>query len=164
LIELPPSNLITDKPLNDTLSSSHTLIEFLPINISFTTIYETIPYEKLIKTSLLNPAIKSTRITNIESQNNKNSTLIKTILSSILITTQDKGEIKCSNEIILKNECIDKAISNEQVEDIKSILRNEIINGEYNNTNNYIIKTKFFLFEVSAIKEQKKKSFHIYLQ
>ena len=113
------------------------------------------------KTTILNQVIKSTSITTTEAKNVNIaiSTLIKSISSSTLITSHETEEIKCSNEIILQNKCIDKIIPNEQAKDIQSILRNDIINGEFNNTNNTIIKTKNILYQVSTIKEQKNNEF-----
>ena len=113
------------------------------------------------KTTILNQVIKSTSITTTEAKNVNIaiSTLIKSISSSTLITSHETEEIKCSNEIILQNKCIDKVIPNEQAKDIQSILRNDIINGEFNNTNNTIIKTKNILYQVSTIKEQKNNEF-----
>ena len=157
LDEIPSSNVITDKSIKKILSSSYNSNGILTNSISLTTISESIPSESPIKTTILNKAIQSTRISNIESinTNKSKSTLIKTILSSTLIPSDYKGEIKCSNDIIIQNKCIDKAISNEQAKDIQSVLRNNIINGEFNNTNNTIIKTKNILYQVSGITVQK---------
>ena len=109
------------------------------------------------KSTLLNQPIKSNIISTIETKNSNKatSTITKTILSSTLITSHETEEIKCSNDIILKNKCTDKVIPNEQAKDIQSILRNDIIHGEFNNTNNTIIKTKNILYEVSKLEDQK---------
>ena len=90
------------------------------------------------KSTLLNQAIKSTIISILETKitNKATSTLTKTYLSSTLIISHETEEIKCSNDIILHNKCIDKVITKEQAEDIQSILRNDIKHGEFNNTNN----------------------------
>jgi hypothetical protein len=114
LIVSPPSNIITDNSIKDILSSSYNSNSILTNSTPMTTISESIPYESPIKTTILNQAIQSTRISTIESLNtNKSkSTLIKTILSSTLITSDYNEEIKCSNDIILQNKCIDIAISN----------------------------------------------------
>lgn len=105
----------------------------------------------------MNQPIKSNIISTIETKNSNKatSTITKTILSSTLITSHETEEIKCSNDIILKNKCTDKVIPNEQAKDIQSILRNDIIHGEFNNTNNTIIKTKNILYEVSKLEDQK---------
>ena len=127
----------------------HTTIPTTSIKIkNSTTILE--------KSTLMNQAIKSTVITIIETKNTNKA--ISTFIKSNFSTSHGTEEIKCSNEIILQNKCIDKSISNEQAKDIQSILRNDIINGEFNNTNT-IIQTKNILYQVSKIKEQKNSEF-----
>jgi len=113
------------------------------------------------KSTLLNQAIKSTIISILETKitNKATSTLTKTYLSSTLIISHETEEIKCSNDIILHNKCIDKVITKEQAEDIQSILRNDIKHGEFNNTNNTIIQTKNIIYQISKIKEQKNNDF-----
>ena len=114
-----------------------------------------------VKSTIMNQAIKSTVATTTETKNSNKltSSLIKTTLSSTLITIHETEEIKCSKEIILQNKCIDKVIPNEQAEEIQSILRNDIIHGEFNNTNNTIIQTKNIIYQISTIKEQKNSEF-----
>jgi len=114
-----------------------------------------------VKSTIMNQEIKSTLITTTETKNTNKETsvLIKTTLSSTLITIPETEEIKCSNETILQNKCLDKVIPNEQAKGIQSILRNDIMHGEFNNTNNTIIQTKNIIYQVSTIKEQKNSEF-----
>ena len=114
-----------------------------------------------VKSTFMNQKIKSTVITTTETKNTNKETsvLTKTTLSSTLITIPEIEKIKCTNETILQNKCIDKVIPNEQAKGIQSILRNDIMHGEFNNTNNTIIQTKNIIYQVSTIKEQKNSEF-----
>ena len=168
---------VTTVPIKTTILTTHVTtipIKTTILTISTTTIpkisYTTIPTTSTKtkdstiiseKSTILKQAIKSTSITTTETKNTDKafSTLIKTVHSSTIITSHETEEIKCSNEIILQNKCIDKVIPNEQGKDIQSILRNDIINGEFNNTNNTIIQTKNIVYQVSTLKEQKNNEF-----
>ena len=90
------------------------------------------------KSTIRTQVFESTAITIMETKNTNKatSTLIKSISSITLITFYETEEIKFSNKTILQNKCIDKSITNEQAKDIQSILRNDIMNGEFNNANN----------------------------
>ena len=146
---------ITTIPIKTTDLTTH--ITTLPKIIHTTTIKTKISTIISQKSTILNQAINSTITSTTEARNinKETSTITKPILSSSLITSHETEEIKCSNEIILQNKCKDKIIPSEQAKDIQSILRNEIINGTFNNTNNTIIKTKNIIYQVSTIKEQK---------
>jgi len=146
----PIKTTILTTPINTIPKIIHTTIPTTLIKAKDSTIISK-------KSTIINQEIKSTSISTREIKNIKKSfsTLIKTNPSSALYTSLETEEIKCSNEIILQNKCLDKVISSEQGKDIQSILRNDIINGEFNNTNNTIIKTKNILYQVSTIKDQK---------
>ena len=164
---------ITTIPIKTTILATHittipikTTILATPITTMPKIIHTTIPTTLIKtksstiisqKTTILNKAIKSTIIITTKTKNNneENSIITKSILSSTLITSHEIEEIKCSNETILQNKCMDKVIPNEQAKEIQSILRNDIIKGEFNNTNNTIIQTKNILYQVAKIKEQK---------
>ena len=146
----PIKTTILTTPINTIPKIIHTTIPTTLIKTKSSTIISQ-------KTTILNKAIKSTIIITTKTKNNneENSIITKSILSSTLITSHEIEEIKCSNETILQNKCMDKVIPNEQAKEIQSILRNDIIKGEFNNTNNTIIQTKNILYQVAKIKEQK---------
>ena len=71
-----------------------------------------------------------------------------TIISNIVVKNN------CSKEKILKNECKEGIITNEQIKDIYKDLKDDIINKEYNKENK-IIETQNAIFQLSLIEHQK---------
>ena len=62
-------------------------------------------------------------------------------------------QIKCSKEDIYQNKC-NNNITNEQIQEIYSDIKDKLKHGQYNSTNNTIFQTKNVIFQVSTIKEQ----------
>ena len=119
----------------------------------------TISKEIKIITSLITTIIKSIKgiSTLISSTKNKISIInksseIKAIPKSVITSTPEK---KCSNNDILENKCFEK-ITNEQIKEVYSQIKKDIINREFNKNNNTnkIIQTENVIFQISTIKDQ----------
>ena len=104
-------------------------------------IITTIP-ENTIKTTTLENIIKTTIPEKI----------ITTIITSQKVKIPEDKE-KCSYKDIYENKC-ENELTNEQIQEVYSQLRQVIKKGEFNSTNNKIYQTKNAVFQISTIKEQ----------
>ena len=59
----------------------------------------------------------------------------------------------------MENNCTNITITSKQIEDVYSHLKEEIIKGEHNKTNNTIIQTENAIFQIATIKEQQKSKY-----
>ena len=131
--------------VNTILASTITKAEITYIQTSgITTMQKSIPetdFKAFITTKTTN--IEYTGITSLHSEN----------IGSLKISIIDSPKIKCTNEKILENECTEK-ISPEQTKEIYITLKDNIKKGEFNKTNNTIIKTENVIFQISTLKAQ----------
>ena len=80
-------------------------------------------------------------------ENNNN---LETTIPNVITIVNNSGE-KCSFNEVIENKCTTK-ISSEQINDVYSYIKEEILNSKRNNT---IIQTQNIVFQISTIKEQK---------
>ena len=157
------------------------IITTIPKEIIITTIPEEIIETTIPKEIIITTIPKETIITTISKDSDKITSdteiIAATIPKEIITTTISKEkitttipendeiatetkeiatlleEIKCSPEDIYKNNCTNN-IQSEQIQEIYSDIKDKIMHGQYNSSNNTIYKTKNIVFQISTIKEQ----------
>ena len=118
----------------------------------------TVPEKKLETTTFIIPEEIAKTMIPIISDEIVEVTTSKEIHSIFSTTKTDTSitsdENKYSKDDIYENICSNE-ISNEQIKDIYTDIKEKIFQGKYNSTNNTIYKTKNVIFHVATIKEQK---------
>ena len=95
--------------------------------------------------------VKEITTTTIPNEINEKTTYKR--IDTTTPTTTIPDQIKCSKEDIYENKCNNK-IPNEQIQEIYSDIKDKLMHGQYNSSNNTIFQTKNVIFQVSTIKEQ----------
>ena len=160
-IELIPTTIINE------IVPSTIPKEIIETTIPKEIIITTIPKETII-TSISKDSDKITSDTEIIAATIPNEIITTTISKEKITTTIPENdeiatetkeiatlleEIKCSPEDIYKNNCTNN-IQSEQIQEIYSDIKDKIMHGQYNSSNNTIYKTKNIVFQISTIKEQ----------
>ena len=79
---------------------------------------------------------------------------IKTIENEKVKKTQELKSDQCSEEEIIDNKCVDKTMSNEQIDDCYTKFKENYLTKDYDRETT-IVKTKNVLFEISTLDNQK---------
>ena len=95
--------------------------------------------------------VKEITTTTIPNEINEKTTYKR--IDTTTPTTTIPDQIKCSKEDIYENKC-NNNIPNEQIQEIYSDIKDKLMHGQYNSSNNTIFQTKNVIFQVSTIKEQ----------
>ena len=140
-----PNKISTTLP--NKISTIQKEIKTTTIHNKITTIKTTIP-NKITQISVIKSITKPIKITTYPN-------IISTIISNKIIPLEEK----CSINEILENNCTNITITSKQIEDVYSHLKEEIIKGEHNKTNNTIIQTENAIFQIATIKEQQKSKY-----
>ena len=148
--------MITPIPQIDTITNQITNIDNEIDNTTFNLITST--QNQIISTIIYNNNNPTTTTINTEMEKDILTTIIqnKIITSTIpnIKNTSKTENEECSNNEILNNKC-NKKITNEQIKEVYTLLKEEILNKEINLTNNNkIFQTENAVFQISTLKEQ----------